>query len=182
MVFILIEVGATLAKSHRGEEVRGLMARYLMVGKDVRKYVSIVSLTGVIVAVGNTVLLLILGVDFALLWGVLSFLFNFVPSLGFLLSLIPPASLALIAFGWQKALIVVVGFFIINAISENVIKTRFMAKGLDVSLLLVIISLLVWTWVLGPVGTIIGVPITLVLYRMYMEFFNQEETNREMSR
>jgi predicted PurR-regulated permease PerM len=169
MIFILIEAAGSIAKTRRGEEVRRMMASYHLLGKDVRKYVSIVSLSGLIVAVGNTILLFVLGVDFAILWGVLSFFLNFVPNLGFIFSLIPPAMLALIAFGWQKALIVVAGFFIINSVSENVIKTRFMAKGLDVSLLLIIISLLIWTWALGPMGTILGVPLTLVLYRIYME-------------
>jgi AI-2 transport protein TqsA len=169
MVFILIEASSTIVKIRRGEQAGGVMYRYLLYGREVRKYISIVSLSGLITAVGNTILLLILGVDFAVLWGVLSFFLNFVPNLGFIFSLIPPAGLALLVFGWQKALIVVIGFFIINSISENVIKTRFMAKGLDVSLLLVIISLMVWTWTLGPMGTILGVPLTLVLYRGYTE-------------
>jgi len=178
MVFILIEAAGTITKIRRGEQVSGLMSRYLLFGKDVRKYVSIVSLTGLIVAVGNTVLLLVLGVDFPVLWGVLSFFLNFVPNLGFLFSVIPPALLALLVFGWEKALIVVVGFFIINSVSENVIKTRFMAKGLDISLLLVIIALLVWTWALGPMGTILGVPLTLVLYKMYTEFVAEEQSGK----
>jgi AI-2 transport protein TqsA len=169
MVFILIEASSTIVKIRLGEKAGGIMYRYLLYGKEVRKYISIVSLSGLITAVGNTILLLILGVDFPLLWGVLSFFLNFVPNLGFIFSLIPPAGLALLVFGWQKALIVVIGFFIINSVSENVIKTRFMAKGLDVSLLLVIISLMVWTWTLGPMGTILGVPLTLVLYRGYTE-------------
>ena len=167
--YAIVEAAGSVAKARREEEAQGAMAKYLLFGKDVRKYVSIVSLTGLIVAVVNTILLFALGVDYPVLWGVLAFLLNFVPTFGFIFSLIPPALLALIEFGWERALIVVVGFFLINAISENVIKTRFMAKGLDVPLLLVIISLLVWTWVLGPMGTILGVPLTLVLYRMYME-------------
>jgi len=175
MVFILIEAAGSIAKARRGEEVRGFMLRYLLLGKDVRKYVSIVSLTGLITAVGNTVLLLALGIDFPVLWGVLSFFLNFVPNLGFIFSLVPPTLLALLMFGWERALIVVIGFFLINSISENVIKTRFMAKGLDVSLLLVIISLLVWTWTLGPMGTVIGVPLTLVLNRTYTEFIREEK-------
>jgi AI-2 transport protein TqsA len=169
MVFILIEASSTIEKIRRGEQAGGIMYRYLLYGKEVRKYISIVSLSGLITAVGNTILLLILGVDFPVLWGVLSFFLNFVPNLGFIFSLIPPTGLALLVFGWQKALIVVIGFFIINSISENVIKARFMAKGLDVSLLLVIVSLMVWTWTLGPMGTILGVPLTLVLYRGYTE-------------
>ena len=175
MVFILIEASSTIVKIRRGEKAGGIMYRYLLYGREVRKYISIVSLSGLITAVGNTILLLILGVDFAILWGVLSFFLNFVPNLGFLFSIIPPAGLALLVFGWQKALIVIIGFFIINSISENVIKTRFMAKGLDVSLLLVIISLLVWTWTLGPMGAILGVPLTLVLYRGYTEHVVEPE-------
>jgi AI-2 transport protein TqsA len=177
MVFILIEASSTIVKIRRGEKAGGIMYRYLLYGREVRKYISIVSLSGLITAVGNTILLLILGVDFAVLWGVLSFFLNFVPNLGFIFSLIPPAGLALLVFGWQKALIVVIGFFIINSISENVIKTRFMAKGLDVSLLLVIISLMVWTWTLGPMGTILGVPLTLVLYRGYTEHIEEAGSN-----
>jgi len=174
MVFILIEAAGAIAKTRRGEEVHGIMSRYALFGKEVRKYVSIVSLTGLFVAVGNTVLLLVLGVDFPVLWGVLSFFFNFVPNLGFIFSVFPPAFLALIVLGWERALIVVVGFFLINAFSENVIKTRFMAKGLDVSILLIVISLLIWTWALGPMGAVLGVPLTLVLNRMYVEFTREE--------
>jgi predicted PurR-regulated permease PerM len=175
VVFILIEAAGHLGKVLRGEEAKGLMFRYFMFGKDVRKYVAIVSLTGVIVAVLNTVLLLVLGVDFPVLWGVLAFLFNFVPSFGFILSLLPPVMMALLEFGWGTALIVVIGFFIINSVTENVVKPRFMKKGLQISLLLIILSLVVWTWALGPVGTIVGVPLTLVLSRMYQEVAEAEK-------
>jgi predicted PurR-regulated permease PerM len=152
------------------------MSRYFVLGKDVRKYVAIVSLTGLIVGVCNTILLLVLGVDFPVLWGVLSFLLNFVPSVGFIISLLPPASLALLEFGWTKALIVAIGFFLFNSVSENVVKPHFMQKGLEVSFLLIVLSLVVWTWALGPMGTILGVPLTMVLYRMYHEYAEAGQT------
>jgi predicted PurR-regulated permease PerM len=82
VVFILIEAAAYLGKLQRGEEAKGGMSRYFTFGKDVRKYVAIVSLTGLIVGVCNTILLVALGVDFPVMWGVLSFLLNFVPSIG----------------------------------------------------------------------------------------------------
>lgn len=170
VVFILIEAAGHLGKLQRGEEAKGGMSRYFTFGKDVRKYVAIVSLTGLIVGVCNTILLLALGVDFPVLWGVLSFLFNYVPSFGFIISLLPPALLALLEFGWGKALIVVIGFFVFNSVSENIVKPRFMQKGLEVSFLLIVLSLVVWTWALGPMGTILGVPLTMVLYRMYHEY------------
>ncbi len=89
MVFILIEASSTIVKIRRGEKAGGIMYRYLLYGREVRKYISIVSLSGLITAVGNTILLLILGVDFAVLWGVLSFFLNFVPNLGFIFSVDP---------------------------------------------------------------------------------------------
>ncbi len=176
VVFILIEAAAHLGKLQRGEEDKGAMSRYFTFGKDVRKYVAIVSLTGLIVGVCNTILLLVLGVDFPVMWGVLSFLLNFVPSIGFLISLLPPALLALLEFGWSKALIVVIGFFLFNSISENIVKPRFMQKGLEVSFLVIVLSLVVWTWALGPMGTILGVPLTMVLYRMYREYGEAGQT------
>jgi AI-2 transport protein TqsA len=87
-------------------------------------------------------------------------------------------ALALIVYGWERAVVVMVGFFIINAISENVIKTGFMKKGFDVSLLLIILSLIVWTWALGPVGTIVGVPSTMVLYPVQAEITESENAAR----
>jgi predicted PurR-regulated permease PerM len=167
VVFILLEASGHIARIRRGEPDGGLMARYFLYGKDVRTYLVIASLTGLMTAVGNTILLFILGVDFPILWGALSFFFSFVPSLGFLFSLLPPASLALLESGWGTAAIVAIGFFLINAIAENVVKPRFMKKGLEVSLLLVVLSMIVWTWTLGAMGTILGVPLTMVLYRVY---------------
>ena len=182
VVFILIEAAAHLGKVKRGEDVKGGMTRYFVFGKDVRKYVAIVSLTGVIVAVCNTILLLVLGVDFPILWGVFSFLFNYVPSFGFIFSLLPPALLCLLEFGFGKTLIVVVGFFLINSVAENVVKPRFMKKGLEISLLLIVLSLVVWTWALGPMGTILGVPLTMVLYRSYQEYVETAEAQQGKSK
>lgn len=170
VVFILIEAAAHLRKLQQEGEAKGAMSRYFLFGKDVRKYLGIVSLTGLIVGVCNTILLLVLGVDFPVMWGVLSFLFNFVPTFGFIISLAPPALLALLQFGWGKALIVVIGFFLINSFTDNVIKPRFMQKGLEVSFLLIVLSLVIWTWALGPMGAILGVPLTMVLSRMYREY------------
>lgn len=178
VVFILIEAAGHLGKlQQEGESSKGAMSRYFLFGKDVRKYLAIVSLTGLIVGICNTILLIILGVDFPVMWGVLSFLFNFVPSFGFIFSLLPPALLALLEFGWGKELIVVViGFFLINSLSENVVKPRFMQKGLEVSFLLIVLSLVIWTWALGPMGTILGVPLTMVLSRMYQEYAEAGQT------
>ncbi len=143
------------------------MGHIFAAGQDVRTYVGATALTGLVTAVLNTILLLILGVDFALTWGVLSFLFGFVPNIGFILSLAPPALLALVQFSWQRAVAVVIGYFVINFVAENVLKPRLIRSGIDMSLLEIFISLIFWNFVLGPIGAILSVPLTAVVKKQF---------------
>jgi predicted PurR-regulated permease PerM len=104
---------------------------------------------------------------------VLSFLLNFVPNIGFLLSVIPPALLALIELGIPQAVIVVVGFVLINGFFENVVKPRFIEQDLDIAPAVSFISLILWTWVFGALGAIIAIPMTM-LVQLLLE--SSEET------
>jgi predicted PurR-regulated permease PerM len=146
-----------------------LRARLFEIRKDIRRFVSITALTGLIIASANVVLLLILGVDFPVLWGVLSFLFSFIPAVGGLLYLIPPAILAFLEFGWPKSIMVIVGFVVINNLADNVLKPKLMKEGLDISILTIFLSLLFWSWVLGPIGAILAIPLTLFVKRFVWE-------------
>jgi len=136
---------------------------------SIRRYLSITTSTGLIIGVGNAVLLMFMGVDFAVLWGIVSFLMNFIPSIGIIISVIPPVILALLEFDWQTALIVGVGVISINFFIENIIKPRVMEEDLNISPLFVVISLVLWTFVLGPVGTILAVPLTLIATKLLLE-------------
>ncbi len=130
---------------------------------SMRSYVVINTIFGLIAGVANTLLLLALGVDLALLWGVVSFLMSFLPNIGFLLALAPPALLALLQFGIGRALLVVGGFFVINLIVDNVIKPRYVGESLDLSPAVVVLSLVLWGWLLGPVGALLAVPFSIAL-------------------
>ncbi len=142
------------------------MAKIAGLGGEIRTYVSITAFTGFLTAIGNIILLLILGVDFPILWGFISFLTNFIPNIGFFIALVPPVFLALIESGGMYALIVVVGYIVINSVAENVIKPRFMGKELSMSILLIFLSLIFWGWVLGPVGAILAIPLTISLRKI----------------
>ena len=139
-----------------------------------RKYISISAFTGLLTAIGNLILLLILGVEFPFLWAFLSFLFSFIPSIGFILSVIPPALLALLDSGMTDAIIVVVGFILINAIIENVVKPKVMGEELHMSLSVIFISLIVWTWILGAIGAILAIPLTITAMKAWEVFFVEE--------
>jgi len=136
---------------------------------SIRRYLAITTSTGLIIGVANAVLLIFMGVDFAVLWGIVGFLMNFIPSVGIIISVIPPVILALLEFNWQTALIVGVGIILINFIIENVIKPRVMEEDLNISPLFVMISLVLWTFVLGPIGTILAVPLTLIATKLLLE-------------
>jgi len=116
-------------------------------------------LTGGVIALW----LWILGVDFPLLWGTLAFLLNYVPNLGSILAAIPPVLLALVQLGVGPAVATGAGFIAVNMIVGNVIEPRFMGRGLDLSTLVVFFSLVFWGWVLGPVGMLLSVPLTMTV-------------------
>ena len=154
-----------------------LSARLFEARKEVRKFVSITALTGLVTAVGNVILLVALGVDFTVLWGVLSFLLSFIPAIGGILSFIPPALLAFLEFGWTKSIIVIAGFIVINNLADNVLKPKLMKEGLNISILTIFLSLMFWSWVLGPIGAILAIPLTLLVKRLIAEISREDQAS-----
>ena len=170
VALMLVEVVGFEARIQEDISFRNsLRARLFEVRKEIRKFVSITALTGLVTAIANVILLVILGVDFPVLWGGLSFLLSFIPAIGGILSFILPALLAFLEFGWTKSIIVIIGFVVINNLADNVLKPKLMKQGLDVSILLIFLSLIFWSWVLGPIGAILAIPLTLFVKRFLAE-------------
>jgi predicted PurR-regulated permease PerM len=167
VAFMIIELIGYYDDTLKGKREEVIHLKWLRgISGDLRKYVNITALTGVITAVGNFILLLSLGVDFPFLWAFLSFLMNFIPNIGFIISVIPPALIALIMLGGWQVVVVVLGFWLINAIVENVVRPIFMKESLNISLLTTFLSLLIWGWILGMPGAVLGVPLTMVVTRL----------------
>jgi AI-2 transport protein TqsA len=139
------------------------------VARDVRQYLVITALTGLGFAVVVYVLMLVVGTDLALVWAVLGFILNYVPNVGIILSMIPPVILTLLELGWQRALVVLVGFLVLNFVVDNLIKPRFMQSGLDVPPLVGLLSLVVWAYLLGPIGAILALPLTIAVRRVLQD-------------
>ena len=164
IIFMVVDITTLRLRYERREFLAGSsMDKITELAEAIRKYVSIAASTGLMTAVGNLILLLILGVDYAILWAFLSFLFSFIPNIGFILSIIPPAFLALAEISPVSALIVVVGFILINEFIENVIKPRMMGEELDLSLSVIFISLIIWAFILGPIGAVLAIPMTIAV-------------------
>jgi predicted PurR-regulated permease PerM len=174
MVFVLLELASLQHRNFRSKSGRTrFQNRVNQVVEDVGKYISITGWNGLINAVANFLLLLVLGVDFALTWAVISFFFNFIPNIGIVMAIFPPAVIALLEFGWVRALIVVAGYVVLNFICDNVIKPRTMKARLDISPLVTILSVIFWSWVLGAPGTILAVPLTITLQNLARERLGQ---------
>ena len=175
MAFMMLEAMRFPAKLRKALGARSeAVERMTRFGEGIRSYVTINAIFGLIAAVLNTTLLLLLGVDFAVLWGVLSFLLSFVPNIGFMIALIPPTLIALVEHGFTRPLIVVVSYTVINFVVDNVIKPRFVGATVDLSPLIVVVSLIFWGWLLGPMGALVAVPLSIGL-KFFFESFDESQ-------
>ncbi len=128
-----------------------------------RAYLIARAALGGAAAILDTIVLIVLGIPSAFLWGVLSFLLSFVPNVGFILSMIPPAVLGLVVGGWPTALAVVISYSVINVTVDYLVQPRFVGSAVDLSPLVVTVSLLFWALVLGGAGAIFAVPLTIIV-------------------
>ena len=133
---------------------------------EVRQYVNIMTVINFLVAVGDTLILALLGIPFAPLWGILAFFMGFIPSIGWWISLIPPFLIAWAQFGIGTAVIVLLSYVLINGGVQNIVQPKMMGKGLRISPLVVFISVIVWATVLGGMGALIAVPLTMIVMKI----------------
>lgn len=137
--------------------------------QGVRRYWVVAAIFGFIVAVADVILLEIMGVPLALVWGVLSFLTNFIPVIGFIIGVIPPTVMALFAKDPMTALLVFVLYFAVNASIQSFIQPRFNGNAVGVTATMSILSLLVWSAALGPMGALLGLPATLLVKALLID-------------
>jgi AI-2 transport protein TqsA len=129
--------------------------------RNTRRYLVVTTIFGFLVAVVDTVALTLLGVPLALLWGLLSFLTNYVPNIGFFLGLVPPTLLAVLVGGPGLGLAVIVIYSLANFVLQSVIQPVFVGDAVGLSVTLSFLSVLLWTVVMGPMGAVLAVPMTL---------------------
>ncbi|WP_245599649.1 AI-2E family transporter [Nakamurella lactea] len=127
-----------------------------------RKYFIVSTIFGGIVAVLDWLALVILDVPAALLWGVLAFVTNYIPNIGFLIGVIPPALLALLTGGVGRMVAVIIVYCVLNFIIQSVIQPKYVGDSVGLTTTVSFLSLIVWAYVLGPLGAILAVPMTLL--------------------
>lgn len=130
---------------------------------SVQRYVALKTVISIVTGILIWIWMMVLGVDFAPLWGFLAFLLNYIPNIGSILAAVPAVLLALVQHGPGSAAAALAGYLVVNNILGNMIEPRVMGKGMGLSTLVVFISLIVWGWIFGTIGMLLSVPLTMTL-------------------
>ena len=147
------------ARAHRAELVDALAG----FADGTRTYLGVSAVFGLIVAVIDTAVLWALGIPGAFIWGVLAFVTNFIPNIGFVIGVIPPAIIGLLEGGPSLMIAVIVLYSVINVIIQSIIQPRYVGQAVGLSTSLTFLSLVFWAWILGPIGALLAVPMSLLV-------------------
>lgn len=172
VLLIFLAVDGTIfprrfALARRGHEVAFDGLRTFASGT--RRYFGVATVFGGIVAVLDTAALLILGVPAAFLWGLLAFVTNYIPNVGFIIGLIPPTFLAFLQGGPQLAIAVLVVYCVLNFIIQSVLQPKFVGDAVGLTTTMSFLSLIIWTFILGPIGAILAIPASLLFKGMMVD-------------
>ena len=164
VIFILLEAAALPTKLRAiFDNPETSLGRLSTIAANVQRYMEIKTvisvLTGLLIGIWTS----LLGVDFPIVLGLLAFFLNYVPNIGSMIAAVPAVLLAFIELGIGPAAVTGLGYVVVNTVMGNIIEPRFMGRGLGLSTLVVFLSLLFWGWVLGPVGMLLSVPLTMTV-------------------
>jgi predicted PurR-regulated permease PerM len=170
LVFITVESsGFSRRMALVGAERPHLPVAMTLFSHGTRSYLLVSTVFGAIVAVGDWIALAIIGIPAAALWGLLAFITNYVPNIGFVLGLAPPALLGLLAGGWGEFTAVVVVYALLNFVVQTLIQPRFVGDSVGLSMTVTFVALLFWGWVLGALGALLAIPLTLLVKALLVD-------------
>ncbi|MCA6063235.1 AI-2E family transporter [Thalassolituus marinus] len=164
VVFILLEASGfpNKVKKAFGEETQAF-DHFERFSQSVQQYLMIKTLVSLGTGVAVSLLLVIIGVDYWALWGVVAFLLNYIPNIGSIIAAVPAVLIALIQLGPAAAALTAAVYVGVNTLFGNVVEPRLMGRSLGLSTLVVFLSLVFWGWILGPVGMLLSIPLTMVV-------------------
>ena len=164
LIFILFEAAYFPAKLRAALGKRAVFFDRLgrMTG-EVQRYLLVKTVMSAMVGVSAGVWTALTGLDYPVFWGLLAFLMHYIPNIGAVLAGIPPVLLALVELGPGRALVVAIGFVVINTVLGNLVEPPLMGRRFGLSTLVVFLSLIFWGWVWGPVGMLLSVPLTIIV-------------------
>ena len=162
LLFLTMDAGTFPLNLESTREFRGRVVEALSAfATGTRTYFVVSTIFGFIVAVLDTIALQLLGVPVPLLWGLLAFITNYIPNIGFVIGVIPPAILGLLEGGPSLMIAVIVVYSLLNLVIQTIIQPKFVGDAVGLSTSLTFLSLVFWAWVLGPLGALLAIPLSL---------------------
>jgi AI-2 transport protein TqsA len=163
MLFLGIESSGAADRiaviGHDRPEVAAALCRF---AGGTRRYLVVTTLFGLGVAVFDGVAVAVLGIPLAVLWALLAFVTNYIPYVGFWIGVVPPALLALLIGGWKLAAVVLALYLVVNFVATSLVQPYFVGDAVGLSVTVTFMGLIFWAWLLGPVGAVLAVPLTLL--------------------
>lgn len=147
----------------------GVLARIARLNSGIRRYYVVNAAFGAVVAIIDGLALWWMGVPAPVVWAILAFVTNFIPNIGFVLGLIPPAILAFVVGGWPLLLGVIAVYCVVNVVLQVLVQPKFVSDAVDLSLTLSFLSVIFWTFIIGPLGAILSIPLTLLSRALVLE-------------
>ncbi|TKB45753.1 AI-2E family transporter [Thalassotalea mangrovi] len=164
VVFMLFESSSIPTKLHLAfQDPQMKMQQIDKFLSSVNQYLAIKTVVSIGTGVLVSVMLWAFGLDFYILWGVVAFLFNFIPNIGSIIAAVPAVLLAMIQLNLPMAGFIGLGYILINTVMGNIVEPRYLGRGLGLSTLVVFLSLVFWGWLLGTVGMLLSVPLTMII-------------------
>ena len=134
-----------------------------------RSYLLVTTVFGLIVAVLDGIALVVIGVPLPVLWALLSFITNYIPNIGFVIGVVPPALLALLTAGLPEMLAVIGVYSVVNFVLQSLIQPRFVGDSVGLAMTTTFVALVFWAWLLGPLGALLAIPLTLLLKALLVD-------------
>ncbi len=161
-LFLLFEMDSITVKTNAILKNSTVSSSYLkIIIKSIRHYLSIKTVTSLLTGLCIWIFLLIIGVDYAILWALIAFLLNYIPNIGSIIAGIPAVLFALIQLGFGGFIWTFVSFVVVNVLVGSVLEPKMMGRGMGLSTFVVFLSLIFWGFVLGTIGMFLSVPLTM---------------------
>lgn len=161
VTFMLMEISQFTNKIKQNSS-SGLV-QLTEISDKIKHYILLKALTSAATGISIAIILKIFGIHYAVLWGLIAFLLNFIPNIGSILAAVPAVLMAIVQYNPGTALVVMASYLIVNILIGSIIEPRILGRGLGLSTLVVFLSLIFWGWLLGPIGMLLSVPLTIMI-------------------
>jgi predicted PurR-regulated permease PerM len=161
VVFMLMEISQFTKKLERSNSKS--LNSFVAISDNIKRFILLKSMTSAATGIIVTIGLKFFDIHYAVLWGVVAFLLNFIPNIGSIIAAIPAVLMAMVQYDVGTALAVTGLYVTVNVTIGSILEPRIMGQGLGLSTLVVFLSLIFWGWLLGPVGMLLSVPLTIMV-------------------